>query len=73
MCVCLQLDDYSQVSFLPLDVQDEDSVGDILQATDMIIQYGEDLDVRIPKVSVRVTRREEEEEREEELREGDRE
>lgn len=39
------LDDFSMVSFLPLDVTDEDSITEILLQIDMAIQYGEDEEV----------------------------
>lgn len=41
------LDEYSLVSFVPLDISDEDSIGDVLLQVDMAIQYGEDADVKI--------------------------
>lgn len=44
-----QLNDYSLVQFLPLDISDEDSIGDLLLYIDSTIQYGEDLDVKIPR------------------------
>ena len=47
----LQIDDYSLVKFLPLDVSDEESIGDILIQIDMAIQYGEDLEPKEPRVS----------------------
>jgi GPN-loop GTPase len=37
------------VKFSPLDINDEDSINDILCIIDNIIQYGEDLDVKEPK------------------------
>ena len=40
------IDDYSMVSFVPLDVTKEDSIADLLQVIDSAIQYGEDADVR---------------------------
>lgn len=40
------LDDYSMVSFAPLNISDEDSIEAVLQQIDMAIQYGEDQDVR---------------------------
>jgi len=43
------IDDYSLVKFSPLDINDEDSINDILCIIDNIIQYGEDLDVKEPK------------------------
>jgi hypothetical protein len=41
------LDEYSLVSFVPLDISDEDSIGEVLLQIDMAIQYGEDADVMI--------------------------
>jgi GTPase SAR1 family protein len=40
------LEDYSLVRFFPLDITDEENVGDLLQVIDNTIQYGEDCDVR---------------------------
>lgn len=37
------------MSFLPLDVQDEDSVNTILSHIDNMMQYGEDEEPRVPK------------------------
>jgi hypothetical protein len=42
----LQVDDYSLVSFVPLDLTKEDSIAYMLQHVDGAIQYGEDADVR---------------------------
>jgi len=39
------------VSFLPLNLCDEDSITNLLVQIDNAIQYGEDLDVREMKVS----------------------
>ena len=47
-----QIDDYSLVQFLPLDITQEDSIADVLLYIDNTIQYGEDLDVKVPKVYV---------------------
>ena len=41
-----QLDSYSLVSFVPLDISEEDSLSVLLQAIDGALQYGEDADVR---------------------------
>ncbi len=41
------LDEYSLVSFLPLDISDEDSIGEVLLQIDMAIQFGEDADVKV--------------------------
>ena len=43
----LQIDDYSMVQFVPLDVSDEESVAYLLQHIDGAIQYGVDADVRV--------------------------
>jgi len=39
------LDDYSLVKFFPLDINDEENIGDLLVTIDNVIQYGEDADV----------------------------
>lgn len=41
------LDEYSLVSFVPLDISDEESIGEVLLQIDMATQYGEDADVKI--------------------------
>lgn len=43
------IQDYSLVKFHPLDVSDEDSINDLLQIIDNVLQYGEDQDVKEPK------------------------
>ena len=48
---CHQVDDYSLVQFLPLDITDEDSINDALLQIDSSIQYGEDFEPKEPKVS----------------------
>ena len=48
--VVTQIQEYSLVSFTPLDISDDESVGNVLLTVDMTIQYGEDYDVHIPKV-----------------------
>lgn len=40
------IEDYSLVRFYPLNIRDEQSVADILLTIDLIIQYGEDTDVK---------------------------
>ena len=40
------LDDYSMISFCPLNIRDEDSIDALLAVVDSSIQYGEDLEVR---------------------------
>jgi GTPase SAR1 family protein len=40
------LDDYQMVSFVPLNIKDEDSMEHVLATVDHAIQYGEDLEVR---------------------------
>jgi hypothetical protein len=42
----LQIDEYSLVSFIPLDLTKEESIAFLLQHVDGAIQYGEDADVR---------------------------
>eukprot|EP00798_Chlamydomonas_sp_ICE-L_P009786 gene9787-7670_t len=41
------LDEFSLISFVPLDMTDEESIGEVLTHIDMAIQYGEDADVKI--------------------------
>ncbi|KAI1721246.1 ATP binding protein [Ditylenchus destructor] len=40
------LEDYSLVKFLPLNVEDEDTITELLMVIDSTIQYGEDADVK---------------------------
>lgn len=42
------IEDYSMVSFLPLDITDADSISMVLAHVDNAIQYGEDLEPRDP-------------------------
>ena len=51
VCVLLQISDYSLVQFLPLNMAEEDALSDVMLYIDNTIQYGEDLDVKIPKVT----------------------
>lgn len=44
--ICSLLDDYSMVSFIPLNITDEESIDHVLAHVDHTIQYGEDLEVR---------------------------
>jgi len=44
--VALLLEDYSLVSFVPLNPDDEDSIAEVLAAVNQSIQYGEDLETR---------------------------
>jgi len=44
--ICVLLDDYSMVSFIPLNIKDEESIDHVLAHVDHTIQYGEDLEVR---------------------------
>ena len=46
----LQIEDYSLVQFLPLNMSQEDTISDVMLYIDNAIQYGEDLDVKVPKV-----------------------
>ena len=45
----IQIEDYSLVRFLPLDRNDEESIGDLLLSIDLALQHDEDQDVKIPK------------------------
>lgn len=40
------VDDYSLVRFMPLNITDQDSIGDLLMTVDNTIQYGEDSDIK---------------------------
>jgi len=40
------LDDYTMVSYVPLNIKDEESIDHVLSCVDATIQYGEDLEVR---------------------------
>ena len=44
--ICGLLDDYTMVGFVPLNINEEDSVDHVLNTVDHAIQYGEDLEVR---------------------------
>lgn len=44
-----QIEDYSMVSFLPLDLTDEDSIAMALSSIDNLVQYGEDEEPAEPK------------------------
>mmetsp|Transcript_26426 Transcript_26426/g.57647 ORF Transcript_26426/g.57647 Transcript_26426/m.57647 type:complete len:277 (+) Transcript_26426:143-973(+) len=44
------LEEFSLVSFVPLDITNEDSIGDVLLQVDMAIQYGEDAEVKVREV-----------------------
>jgi GTPase SAR1 family protein len=44
--ICSLLDDYTMVGFVPLNLNDEDSIDHVLATVDHTIQYGEDLEVR---------------------------
>ena len=44
--ICGLLDDYTMVSFVPLNIKDEESIDHVLITVDHAIQYGEDLEVR---------------------------
>jgi len=41
------LDDYSMVGFIPLDISDEEGIGDVLAQIDNAVQFGEDADVKV--------------------------
>ncbi|KAL9181583.1 hypothetical protein ACHAXT_010388 [Thalassiosira profunda] len=44
--ICSLLDDYSMVGFVPLNINDEDSISHVLLTVDHSINYGEDLEVK---------------------------
>lgn len=44
--ICQVLDDFSMVSFLPLNIKDEESLDHVLLNVDQSIQFGEDIEVR---------------------------
>ena len=44
--ICSLLDDYSMVGFVPLNINDEDSISHVLLTVDHAINYGEDLEVK---------------------------
>jgi GTPase SAR1 family protein len=44
--ICSLLDDFHMVSFVPLDITDEDSLNDVLAYADAAVNYGEDVEVR---------------------------
>ena len=46
--LCLQLDDFSLVQFVPLDITNEDSVALLMQRVDFATQFGEDEEVQVP-------------------------
>lgn len=50
--LCVQIDDYSMVRFLPFDRTDEEGINIVLQHIDFSIQYGEDLEFKEPKVNL---------------------
>jgi hypothetical protein len=49
MAIARVIQDYSLVKFVPLDISDEESIGDILLMIDNVMQFGEDFDVKEPK------------------------
>lgn len=46
--ICTLLEDFSLVSFVPINVDDEDSIQHLLMQVDNAIQYGEDLEPKEP-------------------------
>lgn len=44
--ICGLLDDWTMVSFIPLNITDDESLDHVLQTVDHAIHYGEDLEVR---------------------------
>lgn len=51
----MQIDDYNMVSFIPLNINDEDSITAVLSHIDNAIQYGEDQEPKEPKVNILYT------------------
>ena len=47
--IALLLEQYSMVSFVPLDLTDEDSIDELLQHADNAMQYGEDVEPQEPQ------------------------
>jgi hypothetical protein len=45
----MKLDDFNMVSFVPLNIKDQESVSNLLCSVDNALQYGEDQDVNVPK------------------------
>lgn len=41
------IEDFSLVRFIPLNIDDEENISDLLMTIDNIIQYGEDCDVKV--------------------------
>lgn len=41
------IEDFSLVRFTPMNIDDEENISDILLTIDLIIQYGEDCDVKV--------------------------
>jgi len=44
--ICSIIDDYSMVSFVPLNIFDEDSLDNVLLHVDQLLGYGEDLEIK---------------------------
>jgi len=40
------IEDYSLVKFVPLNADDEETIGELMALIDSTIQYGEDMDVK---------------------------
>jgi len=47
LCLAKVIEDYSLVKFFPLEIQDEESMCDLLLMIDNTIQFGEDADVKV--------------------------
>jgi hypothetical protein len=47
--MCTVVDDYMLVSFVMLDVSDEESIEEVLLKTDHAVQYGEDIEPKEPR------------------------
>ena len=46
VAICGLLDDYCMVSFIPMNIKDEESIDHVLMHIDHTVQYGEDQEVR---------------------------
>jgi hypothetical protein len=43
----VQIEDYNMVSFIPLNIRDDDSINYVLSNIDNAIQYGEDVEPKV--------------------------
>jgi len=46
--ICSIVDDYMMISFITLDITDEESIDGVLSFTDNAVQYGEDMEPKEP-------------------------